>query len=214
MICQHIPIKTFRLPSCNYGYDDAYIYLDSVAIVSTATPPAPCDAPTDLTVANVTANSVMLSWTENGTATSWTVNYKEDGVSTWSTVTANTTTYTLTGLNASTPYSAYVIANCADGSSDPSNTVTFTTLSDGSGIEAYELSTTLYPNPNNGQFTIRNAQFTMNSVSVYDVYGKLLMTVEVNGNEATIDATAFANGMYFARIATEKGVVTKSFVKK
>jgi hypothetical protein len=46
------------------------------------------------------------------------------------------------------------------------------------------------------------------------VYGKLLKTVEVNSNTAVIDAHELSAGMYFVRISTEKGVVTKSFVKK
>ena len=74
--------------------------------------------------------------------------------------------------------------------------------------------TTLYPNPNNGQFTINNEQFTINNVNVYDVYGKLLKTVEANANIVELDVRELSAGMYFVRISTEKGVVTKNFVKK
>ena len=66
----------------------------------------------------------------------------------------------------------------------------------------------------NGQFTINNEQLIINSVQVYDVYGKLLKAVEVNSNTAVIDAHELSAGMYFVRVSTEKGVVTKSFVKK
>ena len=54
----------------------------------------------------------------------------------------------------------------------------------------------------------------MNNVQVYDVYGKLLKTVEVNANTVDLDVRELSAGMYFVRISTEKGVVTKSFVKK
>ena len=172
----------------------------------------PCNDPSNLTASNVTTNSVVLDWTENGTATSWTVNYKEANALQWSTATATAHPYTLTGLQPGTDYSVYVAANCANGQSGSSNTVTFTTQT--VGIDSYELATSLYPNPNNGQFTVASEQYTVNSVQIYDVYGKLLKTVEVNSNTAVIDAHELSAGMYFVRISTEKGVVTKSFVKK
>ena len=174
--------------------------------------PEPCSDPTNMNYTDVTTNSVVLDWTENGTSTSWIINYQELGVSQQSTVTANEHPYTLTGLQPATTYQAYVVANCDDGPSGTSNMVTFTTL--GVGIEDYELATTLYPNPNNGQFTVYSEQSIVNRVQVYDVYGKLLKTVEVNSNTAVIDAQELASGMYFVRISTEKGMVTKSFVKK
>ena len=46
------------------------------------------------------------------------------------------------------------------------------------------------------------------------MYGKLLKMVEVSGNTVELDVRELASGMYFVRVSTEKGVVTKSFVKK
>jgi hypothetical protein len=174
--------------------------------------PGTCVAPTNLTATSMTANSVVLNWTENGTATSWTVIYKEDAAAQSSSATANVHPYTLTGLQPQTTYTVNVVANCADGQSDPSNTVTFTTAPE--GIADYELATSLYPNPNNGLFAVVSEQYSVNSVQIYDVYGKLLKTIEVNANSADIDVRELSSGMYFVRIATAKGVVTKSFVKK
>ena len=174
--------------------------------------PGTCVAPTNLTATSMTANSVVLNWTENGTATSWTVIYKEDAAAQSSSATASVHPYTLTGLQPQTTYTVNVVANCADGQSDPSNTVTFTTAPD--GIADYELATSLYPNPNNGLFTVVSEQWSVDRVQIYDVYGKLLKTIEVNANSADIDMRELSSGMYFVRIATEKGVVTKSFVKK
>ena len=174
--------------------------------------PAGCPEPSNLAATNMTKNSVVLDWTENGHATSWTVNYKEANANQWSTVIANAHPYTLTDLQPETNYSAYVVANCEDGQSGPSNMVQFTTLPD--GINDYEQTISLYPNPNSGQFTINNEQLIINRVQVYDVYGKLLKTVEVNANTVELDVRELSAGMYFVRISTEKGVVTKSFVKK
>ena len=48
---------------------------------------------------------------------------------------------------------------------------------------------------------------------MYDVYGKLLSTVEVFSNNATVDLSGYAKGTYFVKVTTEKGVVTKRVVK-
>ena len=205
-------------PATNYTYrafvtvNGNNIYGNEVTFQTLSQGQDPCNDPTNLTATNVTTNSVVLDWTENGTATSWTVNYKEDNAALWSTTTANEHPYTLTGLQPATAYTAYVVANCASGQSGASNMVTFTTET--VGISDYEQMISLYPNPNNGRFTINNEQLIMNNVQVYDVYGKLLKTVEVNANTAELDVRELSAGMYFVRISTEKGVVTKNFVKK
>lgn len=83
-------------------------------------------APT-LTASNTTRNSTVLSWsgaTDNIAVTSYTIfrNGVQVGTSTL-------TTYTATGLTASTPYTFYVRARDADGNfSVNSNTVNITTL--------------------------------------------------------------------------------------
>ena len=196
----------------NCGSDNTSDWTAAVTFQTLAQGQDPCNDPTGLTATGATINSVVLDWTENGNATSWTVNYKEANAAQWSTATANTHPYTLTGLQPATDYSVYVVANCASGQSGASNTVTFSTQT--VGIDSYEQTISLYPNPNNGQFIVTSDQGTVNRVQVYDVYGKLLKTVEVNANTAELDVRELASGMYFVRISTEKGVVTKSFVKK
>ena len=93
---------------------------------------------------------------------------------------------------------------------DPPKSLSLGASTAGTGLDDVRI----YPNPNNGQFTMNNEQLIMNSVQVYDVYGKLLKTVEVNANTVELDVRELASGMYFVRISTDKGVVTKSFVKK
>ncbi|MCR4738377.1 MAG: fibronectin type III domain-containing protein [Bacteroidales bacterium] len=198
----------------NCGNNDVSDWTNAVTFQTQAQGPGPepCSDPTNLNYTDVGTNSVVLDWTENGTSTSWTVYYQESGTSQWPTVTANEHPYTLTGLQPATTYQAYVVANCDDGPSGVSNLVTFTTQ--GVGINDYEQTISLYPNPNNGRFTINNEQFIMNNVQVYDVYGKLLKTIEADANTVELDVRELSSGMYFVRISTEKGVVTKSFVKK
>ena len=172
-----------------------------------------CPSPTNVAATDITENSAVISWTQpDNAATSWDVLYKESAASAWNTATTSNNPYTLTGLSAQTSYDVQIIAHCTNGqTSDPSATYTFSTRE--VGITDYEMATSLYPNPNNGLFTITNTRYNMDNVKVYDAYGKLLKNVEVNGNSAVIDVTDLAAGVYFVRVNTEKGIVTKRVVK-
>ncbi len=77
----------------------------------------PCPAPTALANDNITLNSVDLSWTENGAATTWSIEYGPVGFSQGSGTidTAYSIPYTLTGLSASSTYDWYVLADCNAG---------------------------------------------------------------------------------------------------
>ena len=52
------------------------------------------------------------------------------------------------------------------------------------------------------------------SVEVYDVFGKLIRTVNADGGLTRVNVSDLAPGMYFVRVATDKGAVTKQFVKR
>jgi hypothetical protein len=64
---------------------------------------------------------------------------------------------------------------------------------------------------------MHNAQMC-GEIEVVDVYGKVVRTV-VGANDFSplqtrIDISDLAAGMYFVRVMTEEGVVTKAFVKR
>ena len=59
-----------------------------------------------------------------------------------------------------------------------------------------------------------NGQWNDATIEVYDVYGKLLQIVPVTSEITPINVSGLANGMYFVRVTTEAGMVTKTFVKK
>jgi len=175
-----------------------------------------CPAPTNLTATQVNNESVVLTWEqEANTANEWTVKFKVQGNSVWSASTATAVPFTLEGLTGLTTYDIQVVANCTNGLvSDPSNTITVTTTN--VGVNDYDLNNnvTVYPNPTNGEFRIQNAEFRIEKVEVYDVYGKMLNLVEVNDNQVMMNASSYAAGMYFVRVYTEAGMVTKRIVKK
>jgi len=89
-----------------------------------------CAMPTALTVSNITTTSATISWT--GTADSYTVEYGEAGFAPGSGTTATTTSTTLdlTGLNAATSYTVYVISNCGTDASSATIVNFATTICD------------------------------------------------------------------------------------
>ncbi len=78
-----------------------------------------CLKPDNQSASGPTASSSNLSWTENGTATTWIIEYGLSGFSQGSgtTVVVNSNPYTLTGLSADTEYDYYVRAFCTVGDS-------------------------------------------------------------------------------------------------
>ena len=81
-------------------------------------------------------------------------------------------------------------------------------------IEMPELSYKVYPNPTQSVFNIENSEFNIQSVELYDISGRFLLSVpDCNNNTISIDLTPFPNGIYFAKIKSTKGVRTEKVVK-
>ena len=80
--------------------------------------------PTALTAGTPGADQVQLSWTENGTATTWQICINDDENNL---VVANSNPFTLTGLDAVTPYTVKIRSTDGTNVSCWSNVVSFTT---------------------------------------------------------------------------------------
>jgi hypothetical protein len=73
-----------------------------------------CPSPAQLNNSNITQSSATLSWTPVSGATSYSLEYKPSGTSTWITVSSiNTNSLTLSNLTAGTAYDWWVKANCS-----------------------------------------------------------------------------------------------------
>ena len=68
----------------------------------------------------------------------------------------------------------------------------------------------IYPNPNNGQFTITNSQ-EMTELIITDLQGKVILNnVNINLNKMNVDLTDFERGIYMINIKTIDGMITKT----
>ena len=82
------------------------------------------------------------------------------------------------------------------------------------GISEFDdYAVSLYPNPTTGVTYVEVSGDEMESVEVYDAYGKLLQTMKVSGNVTQLELSGYATGTYYVRVTTTKGVVTKRVIK-
>jgi len=65
----------------------------------------------------------------------------------------------------------------------------------------------IYPNPTTGQITINNEQLTINSIDIFDVYGKKLSHNHLitTSSHHLINISHLAAGIYFVKISTQTG---------
>ena len=100
-----------------------------------------------------------------------------------------------------------VVSN--DGGSDEITKYDYITIDNGTGIsDEISKNVKLYPNPATNQITVEAEG--LKSVSVIDMLGKVVFTVEASVNKETIDITSLGKANYFVKIVTEDGEITKS----
>ncbi len=210
---------TFRFRSNNTGTRAGWI-----ANVTCAPPPT-CPSPTQLIVTNITVNSVVLGWTNNGSGTSWDIIALPCGspaptAATTGWITATVNPFVFPGLTSGTCYNFYVRAICSNGTDiGPWSTfVTATTITvppvcGGNFVDAGG-PTANYPNNSDstvticptipGQivtvtFTVFNTEATWDALYVFD--GNTLSSPQIaSANPAANVPGGLAGGFWGATI--------------
>ena len=72
----------------------------------------------------------------------------------------------------------------------------------------------VYPNPATTKITIDVLSLKVKNLKILNEAGEIVFQTEIQKNKYTIDVSSFANGIYFAEVATEKGIVRRKFVKQ
>lgn len=101
------------------------ISLDDIEVLEDTS----CILPTNLTVANISTTGATFGWTENGSATTWNVEYDTTGfvLGTGTSVVSTTNPLSVTNLLPGTTYEFYVQADCGSDSSTWVGPMSFTT---------------------------------------------------------------------------------------
>ncbi len=85
------------------------------------------------------------------------------------------------------------------------------------GVDDYNiLDFKVYPNPATGVVNVEYTTYEVQSygeLHLFDVYGKLLRVIPIVSETTPIDVATLAPGTYFVRVTTDRGFMTKSFVK-
>ncbi len=106
------------------GYNSQRLYIDDIKVSL----PSSCSDPSDMTAVAASATSATVSWTENGSAEAWNLQYSTDNFATHTDLNNVTTNpYTITGLSGNTTYKVRVQANCGGEQSDWVASSAFTT---------------------------------------------------------------------------------------
>jgi len=120
---------------------------------------------------------------------------------------------TLEGLDPNTPYDVYVIAVCdEDTSSDMSDVVNFTTETmsvDNSNFVGFSF----YPNPVKNKLHLE-ARTAINSVTVYDLLGKQVLSRKYNDLKTDLDLSNLSSGSYVIMVQIGNQMKTLRVMKE
>jgi hypothetical protein len=88
-----------------------------------------------------------------------------------------------------------------------------TTKTEATGIEKYNANNTinLYPNPSNGSFIIEPSSITKQTMQMFDVTGKLVLSQAIS-SRTSVDASNLNEGVYNISLQSNEGVVNKRLV--
>ena len=191
--------------------DNIFMSIDNVQVEEVV----PCDAPTELTVDDITTTSATVSWTASGDENTWNIQYKLQSASQWQEATVQTTSYDIEGLTASSTYDVRVKAICsADNQSDFVST-TFTTQTVGIDNITLANSISLMPNPANDYIELSvNSTVNVKEAMLYNAFGQMIQKVQLTDNHARINLSDLAPGMYFVRVNNDNESATKKFIKR
>jgi large repetitive protein len=194
----------------------------------TVTAVTQCTVPTGLVANPVGLTTATLNWAATPCADDYRVQYRRLGTNPWTSITvpAPTTSLNIVGLLPGTTYEWRMRVQCTQGGpTNYTNIVTFTTQGlglkmAGASGEAGVQAPLLYPNPNNGRFTLEYfAEMEVEvSVCVYDMYGKRVHCEQklaaVEGNVWQMAFENLSKGMYFLKVeGVQQGQVETQSVR-
>jgi sugar lactone lactonase YvrE len=130
-----------------------------------------------------------------------------------STYTWNTSAHTPTIAITPTVTTTYTVTGTGSDGCNNMTTVTQTVTNCTTGLEqvANSNEVNIYPNPNNGSFVIEPSSATKQTMQMYDVNGKIVLSQTING-KTNIDANSLNEGVYNISISSNEGTVNKRIV--
>jgi len=75
-----------------------------------------------------------------------------------------------------------------------------------------DVNTQIYPNPANDYITVETN--LKSEIEIFNIQGKLIKSMNTNGDKTNIDISDFSSGMYFVKLKSEKNIEVKKFMKQ
>jgi uncharacterized protein YxjI len=73
----------------------------------------------------------------------------------------------------------------------------------------------IYPNPANDVITIESPFFKQaQAISVYDVQGQVVSSINTNAKKTNVDISALTKGVYIVEVKTVNGFSVKKLIKE
>lgn len=211
-------------------YNDTIVYGDEMSFITFG-----CDEPTGLQATDVGLDYFLLEWDNDTNVSAWHVEYYGseegglfDGGELYTETNSATVHYEFStmdlhhqGAFLHTPLYFYfsVQADCGDSVWGLwSDTIIVATPYVGIS-EQLKNRVSVFPNPATSYVDIRvDGEVIVTDMEVYDIYGKIVRTLSGTNNELSqqtsrIDISDLSAGMYFIRVNTDQGPVTKPFMK-
>jgi hypothetical protein len=171
-----------------------------------------CEAINDLASEKINDNSILLTWTEPED------DLQIEGYSIYKNNIPLTGELILepTYLDENLPdgnYEYYVFTHYTNGCiSDSSNHVIENIEVGINELEDRE-RVVLHPNPTNGELQVTSYKLQIEKIDIFDVYGRNVMSSKPLMPQQYIDISHLYAGIYFAKITTDKGRITKKIIK-
>ncbi len=175
-----------------------------------------CMQPTGLTVTEIAADSVKVSWTAGGSETSWEVIYGESGFDVGITgdtiIVNNNPEVTLTNLQPETEYEVYVKSICSsDNSSELVGPQSFQT-SLGIVDQIFQ-NFKFYPNPVKTNLFLK-AHSELKKITLFNLRGQEIISIEPNTLQSYLKMGRLQPGIYIMKVNLEDHTKTFKIIKK
>lgn len=88
-------------------------------------------------------------------------------------------------------------------------------ITETSNIQSQDIEFSIFPNPSNGKFTIKNNLIGNCDIEIFNSFGQEIFQKEnVNENNFEIDLSEQANGIYFVRIVNDEKIYSQKIIKQ
>jgi hypothetical protein len=114
------------------------------------------------------------------------------------------TTYTVTGTNTTT--------GCYNDTTITVMVSLCTGIKQQAGNKNLELS--VYPNPNNGEFTVELSNGLNKTIEVYDLVGRTILTQSSEEDKIYLNINELSNGIYYVKVQSDNSVTVVKIIKQ